>query len=200
MGGELWVGLSEMGSRGKGLEHGPTHFRGSDGFRRRVGKLPPGGNGFTPLAKDGVGVNPKGSHLPAPASLLPPLQALTFPTLGGVDVRVIPSTILGLQVGGRDPALLLRGAHKPPACRGDKREGSHKSPAGWQRQGGGQGEEGRSSVEDAGPDSLGTWWAPGPHPALRHLQLAKEEETSTPPEERAKQTVIRTDTNVLLKI
>lgn len=49
-------------------------------------------------------------------------QALTFPSFGGVDVRVVSCAILGLQVGGRDPTLLFRCADKPPACTGDKRE------------------------------------------------------------------------------
>lgn len=61
---------------------------------RGVGKLPPGGLGFTPGARDGVGTNPRGPQwqsAPCACSITHPpptpnVQALTFPRLGGVDV------------------------------------------------------------------------------------------------------------------
>lgn len=161
-----WVGFSEMGSQGKGLGHGPTLFRSSDGFREKSGKATSRRTGFTPRARDGVGTNPqgfRGSLLPAHASLLPlplNLEVLTFPSLRGVDIGVIPSTILGLQVGGRDPALLLRGAHEPPACRGDKRECGHELPRGVET-GEGTGHRARQP---------GMWQTPGSHLASRSLR------------------------------
>lgn len=86
-------------------------------------------------------------------------QALTFSSLGGIDVRVVSCAILGLQVGGRDPTLFFRCAHKPPACK-HKREEALKAcgmvEAGW-----GQEVDGRNGRrQGTDPDNLGIWEMP----------------------------------------
>lgn len=46
------------------------------------------------------------------------------------------------------------------------------------------------------PDSPGVWQVAGPHLVSRSLRLAKEDETNTLPEKRARWTAMPTSTNV----
>lgn len=118
------------------------------------------------------------------------LQALTFSSLGGVDVGVIPSTILGLQVGGRDPALLLRGAHEPPACREDKKEQDCERLQGDRR---GSGARTRREGEAQEVEHGARW--PG-HPANGWPSSSLEEPASVLRQERPAHS-LRSGTNKL---